>query len=61
MSCFDIPLQNVFIRLVLESCYKPVSICATASSVSDKTASESTEGGGGLLDVDVSEIVRKQL
>lgn len=63
MSPFDILLQIQFIQsaTALGTCYKPVSICATASSVSDRTASESTVGRGGLLDGDVCEIVGKQL
>lgn len=40
--------------------YKSISICATASSVSENTANEPIVGRGALLDVDVdSEIVEK--
>lgn len=37
----------------LGAVYKSVSICASASSVNEKTANETTVGWGGLLDVDV--------
>jgi len=37
----------------LDTSYKSISICATASSVSDKTDNDTIVGRGGLLDVDV--------